>query len=72
VTQLEWEATHFAAELDKQGLCARHAETTRDAYALFRFFADLWAPADVESMPQLDRIVRHGSAAPDRRLAGAA
>ncbi len=62
VTQLEWEATHFAAELRARGLRCHPATTRTDAYHLWRFFADLWAPADVETMPQLDRIVRHGSA----------
>lgn len=61
-TQLEWESAHFAADLEKRGLRCRPAASTRDAYTMFRFFTDLWAPADVETMPQLDRIVRYGSA----------
>ncbi len=62
VTQLEWEADYFANDLKWRGLRCHPATTRTDAYQLFTFFADLWAPADVETMPQLDRIVRHGAA----------
>jgi GNAT superfamily N-acetyltransferase len=60
--QLEWEARHFGSELAARGLRCRPATTTTDAYCLWRFLTNCFLPVEIEPMPVMDRIVRHGYA----------
>jgi GNAT superfamily N-acetyltransferase len=58
-TQLDWEAQHFAVDMEKRGLRCRQATTTRDAYYLYKFFETVWPEYGID-LPTLARILRYG------------